>query len=99
MGRDFNCQAFGDTSPLYYALRSTALFQHFHLAHPPGTLTNWTVVDGVQRCTGIDHMLTSPNVPSHHSTLLPSHSTHMGLVATVDTQDQAAVPFHWKCFK
>ena len=99
MGGDFNCEAFGDTSPLYYALRSPPLFQHFHLAHLPGTLTNWTVFDGVQRCTGIDHILTSPNVPPHHSILLPSHSTHMGLVTTVDTHDQATQPFHWKRFK
>ena len=38
MGGDFNCEAFGDTSPLYYALRSATLFQDFHLAHPPGHL-------------------------------------------------------------
>ena len=99
MGGDFNCEAFGDTSPLYYALRSATLFQDFHLAHPPGTFTNWTVVHGVQRCTGIDHILTSPNVPPLHSTLLPSHSTHMGLVTTMDTHDPAAQPFHWKRFK
>ena len=99
MGGDFNCEAFGDTSPLYYALRSATLFQHFHLAHTPGTLTNGTVVDAPQRCTGIDHILTSPNVPSHHSTLLPSHSTHVGLVTTIDTHHQATQSLHWKRFK
>ena len=99
MGGDFNCEAFGDTSPLYYALRSATLFQDFHLGHPPGTFTNWTVVDGVQRGRGIDHILTSPNVPPLDSTLLPSHGTHMGLVTTIDTHDPAAQPFHRKRFK
>ena len=99
MGGDFNCEAFGDTSSLYYALRSATLFQDFHLAHPPGTFTNWTVVNGVQRCTGMDHILTSPNVPPLHSTLFPSHSTHIGLVTTIDAHDPTAQPFHWKRFK
>ena len=94
MGVDSNCEAFGDTSPLYYALHSATLFQDFHLAHHPGTFINWTVVDGVQRCTGIDHVLTTPNVPPLQSTLLPSHSTHTGLVTTIDTHDPAAQPFH-----
>ena len=59
-------------------------------------LTNWTVVDGVRRCTGIDHLLTSTNVPPCHAALLPTPSTHMGLVATIDVHDSATQPFHWK---
>ena len=96
IGGDFNCEAYSDTSPLYYALRSTSLFHSFHLAHPPGTLTSWTVVDGVPRSTGIDHILTSANIPPHHSSLLPSSSTHMGLIVTIDVHDSTAQPFHWK---
>ena len=76
MGGDFNCESWGDTSHLFYALCSKSLFHGFHLVHPPGTLTNWTVVDGVQCCTGVDHILTSPGIPpkTSHYPAVAQHS-------------------------
>ena len=83
IGGDFNCEAHGDTSPLYYAPRSPDLFQPFHLAHPltgqwsmaysdaPALITFWPL----------------PTSPPCNAALLLAPSTHMGLVATIDVHD------------
>ena len=40
-----------------------------------------------------------PASPPVHPTLLPSQSTHMGLITTADSHAHATQPYDWKHFK